>query len=521
MTEDVSELQAIIKEQKKMIDKLSKHYLSIFEHSKVGIAYINPDGTFIDVNKRFQQTLGYTEQELLSLNFKEITHKDDLQKGLDLYKNSYTDGSDSFTLEKRYIRKDGKIVWADIFVNHIRDKDGKMIYSIAILNDISKRKKIQDTILDQTKTMQLYLDLVDVMIVALNEKGNITLVNRKACEVLGYSEELILGRNWFHNFICEEYRSQAIDLFLKTINKKAEIVEKLQYKVLCKDNEERVVLWRRAYVYDDEKNITGLISSGEDVTEKLKLEEENKKTEEALFNQSKMASMGEMLRNIAHQWRQPLSTISTAASGVKLQKEMGVLEDKEFDISMDAIVDTTQYLSQTINDFQNFFKIDSNIREFSCQDLIENIKNLILSNYKVNNIELVIIKNEKYMFKGFYNEIIQVIINILNNAKDAFEESELEDRAVIIDLGYKDDKMNLIIKDNAGGIPDDIIHRIFEPYFTTKHKSLGTGIGLYMTKDIIEKNLNGTIEVFNDKVEYKNSIRKGAVFKLTIPNVKE
>ncbi len=444
--------------------------------------YINTSGNFIEVNSSFCEMLGYSESELLELTFKDITHKNDLEKDLIVYNQSREDGTDSFTLEKKYIKKDGAILWADIFVNHIRDEDGNWIYSIGIVNNITERKKIQDTILEQTKTMQLYLDLVDVMIVALNKQGNITLVNRKTCEVLGYGEESILGKNWFNNFVCEYDRENAIDLYLKTINKETDVVEKLQYYVVCKNGEKRMILWRRAYVYNDEKGISGLISSGEDITEIIKLEEENKKSEQALINQSKMASMGEMLRNIAHQWRQPLSTISTAASGIKIQKELGILNDKDFDITMDAIVDTTQYLSQTINDFQNFFKMDSNIREFTSKDLVENIKNLILSSYKLNDIELIIEESETFVFKGLYNEFIQVIINILNNAKDAFEHSTLKNRVVILSSILEDNHYILLIKDNAGGISEEIIDRIFEPYFTTKHQSLGTGIGLYMTK---------------------------------------
>ncbi|WP_072681372.1 sensor histidine kinase [Arcobacter sp. LA11] len=520
MTQDSSQLNTIIKEQKKVIDKLEKHYLSIFEHSKVGIVYLNTNGSFIEVNKSFCEMLGYSENELLNLSFKDITHKNDLEKDLIIYEESQKDGTDSFTLEKRYIRKNGVILWADIFVNHIRDEQGKWISSVVIINNITERKKIQDTILEQTKTMQLYLDLVDVMIVALNNQGNITLVNRKTCEVLGYGEESILGKNWFNNFVCEYDRENAIDLYLKTINQESNIVEKLQYYIVCKNGERRMILWRRAYVYNDERDISGLISSGEDITEMIKLEEENKKSEQALINQSKMASMGEMLRNIAHQWRQPLSTISTAASGIKIQKELGVLDDKEFDTTMDAIVDTTQYLSQTINDFQNFFKMDSSIREFSSKDLVENIKSLISSSYKSNDIELIIEESENFLFKALYNEFIQVIINILNNAKDAFEHSTLKDRVVILSSVLEDNCYTLYIKDNAGGIPEDIINRIFEPYFTTKHQSLGTGIGLYMTKDIIENHLDGTIIAYNEKVEYKDTLRTGAVFKLTIPNVK-
>ncbi|PLY07799.1 MAG: hypothetical protein C0625_04330 [Arcobacter sp.] len=517
MTGNIKELQTIVKEQKQLIDKLTKQNVSLFEHSKVGVVYVDNKGYFFEVNKKFCEIVGYDENELLTLNFRDITYEEDIEKDLMQHESSKSDGTNSFTLEKRYLRKNGKIVWCEIFINHIKDEKGKILFTIGLISDISKRKKIQDTILEQTKTMQLYLDIVDVMIVAMNKQGNVTLVNRKTCETLGYEEEGLLGRNWFNNYIAEEDRAENINKYLKIINKETDIVEKVQNHILCKNGKKRVILWRRAYLYDDKKNIIGLISSGDDITDILKLEKENKKREQVLFNQSKMASMGEMLRNIAHQWRQPLSTISTAASGVKIQKELNILKDEDFYNSMDAIVGTTKYLSQTIDDFQNFFKIDNSLKEFPCSHLLENIKNLINTSYKANDIEFIVESCESGLIHGYFNEIIQIVINILNNAKDAFTDTKLENKVVIINTKIKNKKLVLTIKDNAGGIPRNIIDKIFEPYFTTKHQSLGTGIGLYMTKNIIENRLHGSIEVKNENVIYNNITRKGAVFKLTIP----
>ena len=518
MVDSIENLQNVVEEQKKLIANLSRNYLSIFEHSKVGIVFVNKNGTFIDTNKKFSEIVGYSRRELLFLRFADITYEEDLEKDLSIHIKTQEDNTDCFTLEKRYIRKDGKIIWVEIFINHVRDEKGNFLHTLGFVTDISKRKKIQDTILEQTKTMQLYLDIVDVMIVAINRHGNTSLVNRKTCEVLGLDEHKILGRNWFNNFIFENDRDIAIDSYLKIINKEMDLSEKVQYQIICKNGELRTIIWRRAYIFDEHKNILGMISSGEDITNLLKLEEENKKSEEALFNQSKLASMGEMLRNIAHQWRQPLSTISIAASGVKLQKEMGILKDKEFDISMTAIVDTTQYLSQTIDDFQNFFKMVNVVDDFSCTDLFEKIKSLISSSYKSYDINLDISYSGQSRIRGPYNEIIQVILNILNNAKDAFVTLNLDHRFVFIEESFKDNSLHITIKDNAGGIPKEIIDRIFEPYFTTKHQSLGTGIGLYMVKDIIENRLKGSIKVFNKIIEYNGIKREGAVFELVIPN---
>ena len=194
------ELKELVKKYKKKNETLEKKYKAISNHSKIGIATIDYEGQFLEVNKRYCEVVGFDEEELLSMNFKDITYRDDIQKDIEIHERTKDKKSDSFNIEKRYTKKDGKVVWVDLFVNHIRNDKGDVIYSIAMINDITKRKKIQNTILEQTKTMQLYLDLVDVMIVALDTKGTVTLVNRKACEVIGLSEEMIIGRNWFRNF---------------------------------------------------------------------------------------------------------------------------------------------------------------------------------------------------------------------------------------------------------------------------------------------------------------------------------
>ncbi|WP_320036356.1 PAS domain S-box protein [Halarcobacter sp.] len=500
-------------------DNLEKDYKSLFEHSRVGIIYLDKVGDFTKVNNKFCEIVGYSKEELLKSNFSDITYKDDIDKSLILYNETQQKEDNSYTLEKRYIRKDQKIIWVEIFINHISDDNGKFLYTLGFITDISKRKSIQDTILEQTKTMQLYLDIVDVAIVVVNKQGNITLVNRKTCEILDHEEHSILGKNWFNNFVGKKDRQKEIFDFVNAINNKVDISEKIQYNVICSDDKERTILWRRRYIYDDKKTISGMISSGEDITELLKLEDDKKRNEKLLFHQAKLASMGEMLRNIAHQWRQPLSTISTAASGIKVQKEMGILKDEDFDLSLSAIVNMTQYLSQIINEFQSFFKTDDINTKFSNKELFFKVENFILNSFKSSNIDLKIKSDMEFNIKGPFHELIKVIITMLNNAKDAFSNKNIDNKIVFLESHIEEKFYTIYIKDNAGGVDENNIDRIFEPYFTTKHQSLGTGIGLFMAKDVIENRFQGKLEVFNEEITYKTDLRKGAVFKISIPKI--
>ena len=236
-----------------------------------------------------------------------------------------------------------------------------------------------------------------------------------------------------------------------------------------------------------------------------------------ISQQSKMATMGEMIGNIAHQWRQPLSSISTLSTGLKLQKEMNLLNDKMLIESLDNIHKSTQYLSNTIDDFRDFFKTNKIKKKFLIQDSIKKAISLVHAQFY--NHEIQIINNEaNFKIQNFENELIQVILNILNNSKDELiKKDKSSKRIVFIDLIQKNKTIEICIKDNAGGIKKEIINKIFEPYFTTKKESHGTGIGLYMSKIIIEKNMLGKLEVQNIEYKYEDTTHLGAQFKITLP----
>ncbi len=234
-----------------------------------------------------------------------------------------------------------------------------------------------------------------------------------------------------------------------------------------------------------------------------------------LHQQSKMAAMGEMIGNIAHQWRQPLSTITTASSGMVLQKEMGILTDEFFFEASKKINTSSQYLSQTIDDFRNFFSPNRQKTKFFLRNTFSTTLDLISAQF--NAKEIHIIKNiEDIELFSYENELIQALINILNNSRDELLKKE-NDRYIFIDV-YKNniDEVNIIIKDNAGGIKEEVINKIFEPYFTTKHQSQGTGIGLYMTEEIVTKHLNGIISVKNKEFIFNDKKYFGAQFRIKL-----
>ncbi len=242
--------------------------------------------------------------------------------------------------------------------------------------------------------------------------------------------------------------------------------------------------------------------------------EKNNQQQHILAQQTKMAAMGEMLGNIAHQWRQPLSVITTVATGMKLQKEFNSLDDETFEKSIENITNSALYLSATIEDFRNFFRTDKNKTIFSTEKVFEKVFKLTQSQFK--NHDIIFVKDIKdFEILGFENEFLQALINILNNARDALENID-SPKVIFISAFKKDDVATIEITDNAGGIPEDIIDKICEPYFTTKHQSKGTGIGLYMTEEIIVKHMLGNLTIENVDVSYEEKVYKGAKIKIEL-----
>ncbi|RXJ93602.1 histidine kinase [Malaciobacter molluscorum] len=244
--------------------------------------------------------------------------------------------------------------------------------------------------------------------------------------------------------------------------------------------------------------------------------DKNKQKDNLLTQQSKMATMGEMIGNITHQWRQPLSLISTAASSIKIQKEFGILNDKDLNDDLKMITDATMHLSKTIDDFKNFFKPNKNKSYFTTTYILEKSINLISAQFKFKNIEIIKQIDNIELFQ-LENELIQVLINILNNAKDQLTIKNIEHKIIFIKTYKKDEQLIISIKDNAGGINKEIIDKIFDAYFTTKETENGTGIGLYMSKEIISKHMRGELIVKNSNFEIKQKKYYGANFIIKLP----
>ena len=216
-----------------------------------------------------------------------------------------------------------------------------------------------------------------------------------------------------------------------------------------------------------------------------------KEQEQMLIQQSKLASLGEMLTNISHQWRQPLNRIASYIMNMQIHLMDNSKEENFLLKKLDESQIQLEYMSQTIYDFTNFYTSDKSKQKFNIKDVITNVSNIINTTLKSSNINLIINIKEDYELNSYPKELAQVLLNILQNAKEALVLNKIQNPTINVIL----DKNILSIEDNAKGIKEEIINKIYEPYFTNKNK--GTGIGLYMSKMILNNNLNAEISVKN------------------------
>jgi len=245
--------------------------------------------------------------------------------------------------------------------------------------------------------------------------------------------------------------------------------------------------------------------------DKIKSEiDKNRQKEFELMEASKMVQMGEMIGNIAHQWRQPLSVISTISTSIQINKELEILDESTLIPSMEKINSSAQYLSETINTFRNFIKEKKELKIQIVQENIKSALGIVGTVLKDVNIQLIEeIEGEPIEVHIVSGELPQVIINIINNAKDILLEKKIEKSWVKITLSKEIDKAVITIEDNGGGVPEEILSKIFNPYFSTKAHNIGTGLGLHMSKRIVLESFKGNLYVQNSKF--------GAIFFIEIP----
>jgi len=365
------------------------------------------------------------------------------------------------------------------------------------LKDIKKANKEQKILLS-------LFDMGDSVLFNWNndESWSVKMVSSGILELLGYSKkEFLNGDITYVECIYEDDRERVSTEVLNAQKKSLKYFKHTPYRLVTKSNQIKWVHDYTLIVKDDNDIIINYIGNVIDITE-------DRQKDKQLIHQNRLAQMGEMISMIAHQWRQPLNNLAILNQTIAFKYKRGLLSNqlmKEFNINSNKQI---QDMSKTIDDFRNFFKQEKEKVNFCINDIINHIIDMLNPTFNKYDIFITFNSDKKFNLNGFPNELGQAIVNIINNSKDALIEEEIEYKKIDIRLKKKRDKIMIIIQDNGGGIPKEIMPKILDPYFSTKIEKNGTGIGLYMTKMIIEDHMNGKIIIQNSD--------NGAIFKLIL-----
>jgi len=380
------------------------------------------------------------------------------------------------------------LVWKVVAISFI------IIFIILIF--FFKQKALKDKLQEQKDEFETIFNNSKDGIAILDLESNFLKSNDEYLQMVGLTKEELLKTSCLELTILED-KDRTKEIVKEVIERG--FVKNYEKTCMVKDNK-RITINMSLSLMPDKKRI--LIST-KDITH-LK----------QLASKMKLVEMGQLMGNVAHQWRQPLSVITSMASGIQLKQEYGLLKENTINEGMATIISQANSLSKTIDEFRNLIEGSEEVGLINVKSCVSNSLPLFEAIAKDNGISLILKLDDEYSMHGNKNEFGEVILNILNNAKDAILNTQNSEKLIFISTKLIGDSFELEILDNGGGIPAHIIDRIFEPYFTTKHQSIGTGLGLSTVDKIIRQKYNQTIQVYNKEYEYNGKKYQGCSFKI-------
>ena len=493
-------------------------------------------GTIISVNKRFCDVSGYTEKELLGQSY---TLLKDPSVSVDLFEKIWQtiQNKEIWTGKVKNRGKDGKSFFLDMYINPIVDEDNAVKNYVAISADVTELELIKEKL--ESDLRETHESLYKSYLIA-NERKQLLEDQKELYELVfknTASSVLMIDIESNTFFECNESainilncdsKEDVLDL------RPAELSPEFQpdgRRSDEKSDEMNAIAVKNGYhsfewiylkktgepfwvevvltpIIVHKKNVLHVV--WKDIAEKKQAVQKREEQQMLMLQQSRFASMGEMIGNISHQWRQPLNALGLVLQKLILFQSRGMLDSERLEVSIEKGMNLINSMSTTIDDFRDFFNPNKEKMNFSIKGSITKAYTIVESTFDNASIEYRLEMDDDIEVYGYMNEFSQVIVNLLNNAKDAITENRVSGGHVIVKVKKNKDEIEVSVQDNAGGIPAEVADKIFDPYFTTKEEGKGTGIGLYMSKMIIEDHMDGKFDFVN--------IDNGACFSIRLGN---
>jgi len=494
------------------------------------------------VSENTTEILGYSPESFRKglISYSDIIHPEDLSHVLEEVEQYSKTDCDRFIHQPyRVIKKDKTIIWVYDATHMIRDNKNNITHYAGYIMDITPLKERELSLQKRTENLKLEIAMQTETIQKQKErlKEDVKVQKTLYEELFNSTKDgIILLKNEsiveYNNAILKMMQCDDKNSLQNILSSFLNDVAPSMKEMFTKDTTEGLYrfdwyvklsdstsLWTEVTLTPMQiQNEMTMHSHWRDITRRKELEYINRQKTNQLIQQSRFAQMGEMISMIAHQWRQPLSVIAATITAMQTKIEFGKIEcctAQEMEESSTYLLDhftkinaNIKYMSQTINDFRNFFKPNKNATNFYLADAFNRALSMLEQSFKSKSIEIKLNIDDLESIYCYENEVIQVLLNLLKNGEDALIEHKISKPKIEVFINKGDDTQSIIVADNAGGIPDNQLEKIFDPYFSTKSKN-GTGLGLYMSKTIIEEHCQGALTAYNTD--------QGACFIIKLP----
>lgn len=482
---------------------------SALERSPMSVVITDKNGTIEYINPNYTKITGYSKEELINQNPRLVKSGETSQEQ---YAKMWAEISSGniWQSDVKNIAKDGSYFWEDSTIVPSFTPEGEVDGYIAFKLDITEKIRLREKLnAERDKNIELGLILQEVSNeIYIYDKESLKFIyaNKSACENVGYTLKELKEITPYE--LRESKDKEIFTEYLKEVD-----AGKRSDRTFFSSEQKR----KDNTTYNVDMSIQKVIFNGKeaymsfiiDTTFRELIKQKMLNQEEIMITQSRHAAMGEMIGMIAHQWRQPITIIAMEANNLLVDIQLEELNEESVREQSLGILKQTEYLSKTIDDFRNFFRPNKTKEETDIYSVMQEAEGVMGKSLLNSQIKLVISKAELPTVLTYSRELLQVYLNLLKNAKEALVEHRENERKIEVSFSSNGSMLITSVCDNGGGIQKEIMPKIFEPYFSTKDAQTGTGLGLYMSKTIIEKHLKGRIEV--------NNVQDGVCFAVYIP----
>lgn len=487
-----------LKEQEDSMHYVKDLYENIIDSVDNIIFVKDINFTYTVCNQAFEKFVGKANHEIIGKTDYEIFDKEvaDFFRSHDIKMFEEKKSKSNF---EWVTYPDGRHVYLFTVKSPLLNSDGKILGLVGNSADVTEQRIAEEALTQKKKELETILQEAPNPIMLHNEAGEVLMVNQVWKSLSGYTfEDIDTVEKWAEQACAKD--KPLMHEFMDKLYSLEHTIDMGEASVTTKEG--NTLIWQFSSaplgIIDGKRTV---VTTAMDITEL-------KRKDQMMMAQSRHAAMGEMIGMIAHQWRQPISGIAMNANNILLDIALETFDSASATVYAQDILDQTQHLSKTIDDFRNFFKPDKSVSSVNLREIIEETFTIVKDSLMNNGIQIKTTYLSETKVDAYSRELMQVFVNLINNAKDALISRETKDP--LIDICVYEDELylNTTFCDNGGGIDEAILPKLFDPYFTTKDEKTGTGLGLYMSKMIIEDHLHGVIEGYNSN--------DGACFKVKL-----